>query len=180
MNIKKSALAKKYAQAFLNTYPQAITSSILETLSKATDYFDKQKAFFLILTVPTLTFTQRLDALQKQLEPFNFPSEFDRLIHLLLTQHRIMLLPDILHQIITVYEQRHKIMEFSLKCSSSLTDKQQTALHNFIAQKTGYQIKSKTIVDPTLIAGLRLQSDTRLWEYSIAKKLRTIKESLGQ
>ena len=180
MNIKRSALAKKYAQAFLNSYPQAINSDTYETLQKATDYFNKQRAFFLILTVPTLTFIQRLDALKKQFKPFKLPSEFYRLISLLLTQHRIMLLPDILQQIIRVYEQRHNIMEFNLKCSSPLTDTQQTALQNFIAQKTGYQIKSKTIVDPTLIAGLRLQSSTRLWEYSIAKKLRTIKESLGQ
>lgn len=180
MNIKRSVLARKYAEAFLNTYPEAVSRALYETLHDVVDYCGKQKVFFLILSVPTLTFAQRMDALQKQLESFNLPSEFDRLIHLLLTQHRIMLLPDIFQQIITVYEHRNNIMEFSLKCSSPLTDKQKRSLNNFISKKTGYQINSKTIVDSTLIAGLRLQSNTLLWEHSIAKQLRTIKESLGQ
>ena len=179
MNINKSVLAKKYAQAFLNTYPHAITSKEYESLIKAVHHLDKQKAFFLILSVPSLTFDQRLAALHQQLKQFHLPAEIDLLLRLLLTQHRIALLPDILKQIIIVYEQWHKIMEFKISCSRSLTNKQGTALQRFITQKTGYHVKSKTIIDPTLIAGLRLQSNTLMWEYSIGKQLRTIKESLG-
>lgn len=180
MNINKSVLAKKYAQAFLNTYPHAITSVEYESLIKAVDHLEKQKAFFLILSVPTLTFDQRLSALHQQLKPFHLPNEIDRLLKLLLTQHRIALLPDILKQIIIVYEQWHTIMEFRISCSRSLTHNQESTLQRFISQKTGYHVKSKTIIDPTLIAGLRLQSNTLMWEYSITKQLRTIKESLGQ
>jgi ATP synthase F1 delta subunit len=180
MNINKSMLAKKYAQAFLNTYPHAVAAKEYEGFIKAVDHLKKQTAFFIILSVPSLTFDQRLKALHQQLDTFHLPSEIDRLLRLLLTQHRIALLPDILKQIILVYEQWNNIMEFKLSSSSTLTKNQEKALQSFITAQTGYISKSSTKVDPALVAGLRLQSNTLLWEYSIAKQLRTIKESLGQ
>ena len=58
----------------------------------------------------------------------------------------------------------------------SMNDKEQ--IEQFLVRATGHTNIYKYKVDNALIAGVRLQSETLLWEHSIAKQLRQLEISL--
>ena len=98
----------------------------------------------------------------------------DKLIDLLITDKRLMLMADILYEISHLYMQQHAIIDWTISSSDELSPEEKKSLEQFLVQKTAMQIVPTYIIDQTLIAGIRLQSDTFLWEYSVKSQLNAL------
>ncbi len=108
------------------------------------------------------------------------PPSCMNLMALLVKQKRASLWCAILRYIVTLYQEKHRIMDLLVQSVPELSSEQLLAVKQFIADKTNHDIIIQHQVDPDLIAGIRARSDTVLWEYSIAKKLRAIRLSCIQ
>jgi F0F1-type ATP synthase delta subunit len=71
-----------------------------------------------------------------------------------------------------LYLERQHIVSFTITSSHLLPESAVLSIQRFLARNTGKTIIYTCIVDPTLIAGVRLVNTTLFWEHSVAKQLR--------
>ncbi len=178
MNGVENILAKKYATAFLNLHIDTIDTKHYQAFKKVSLYGKKNDRFFFLLQTPTIPFEYKQKVLNAFVEQSSLPPILVQLIALLLRQQRIILLPLIFEQIVKLYEYRKKIMPFTFFTSYALTEDELTAITMFLEKQTHNHIISHQQLQPSLIAGIRLQSDFFLWEYSIAKQIRTLRNQV--
>lgn len=174
MNGSENLLAKKYATAFLNLNSDTISLDDYRKIKIAADFFKKNYKFFFLLNTPTIHVTQKRIVLEKLLDQLSLSKSLQPLIELVLKHQRVFLLPAIFQQLVLVYEQRKKLVSFTFFSSHTLDNNQLEIVKAFLAKKTNHTIMYKQSINKKLIAGIRLQSDVFLWEYSIAKQLRTL------
>lgn len=174
----ENILAKKYATAFLNLYMDTIDTNYYHALKKVILYGKKIERVFFLLQTPTITPQDKQKLINSFIEQFSLPTTLISLTTLLLKQQRIILLPLIFQQIIRLYEQRKKIMPFTFFASYPLTEDKVIAIKQFLEKHTHNYIIGHQKIKPSLIGGIRLQSDFYVWEYSIAKQLRTLRNQV--
>lgn len=174
MNSSEIVLAKKYAQAFLNLYIDTVSYNDYIIIKAASLYLYKNRAFFSLLNIPTLSLEQKRTSLYTILHELKAASVLNRLIELIIHDQRIFLIPALFDALVHTYEKRKKIISFTISSSHSLQNNNLEMLKKFLIKKTNAHIVYNFVVNKKLIAGIRMQSDLFLWEYSVAKQLKTI------
>ncbi|MGB8366998.1 MAG: F0F1 ATP synthase subunit delta, partial [Candidatus Babeliales bacterium] len=94
-----------------------------------------------------------------------------KLLELLLNDNRAFLICDVLYYVCLLYRQYKNITKFAMISSHLLSEEDKKIIKHFLMQMTEQDIMYTTKIDKKLIAGIRLQSDTLLWEYSIRQRL---------
>lgn len=173
MDIKAETLARKYAQAFLNLYPDAV-KKMYKQLPAVAQLLSTSPQFSFISKLPIAFVPLKKDMLKKILEPFQIPTVFDRLIDILAAQQRLALLPLIMQSLAQLYRKKINTSVVIARSSQQLDDQELSVIQKFLESQTQQHIVISPVLDKELIAGLRLQSDTFLWEYSVAQQLNRI------
>jgi len=169
VNPKAAIIAKRYAQAFINTFLDKLDLKSYQNMQRAAISINKQVLFFLRL--PVIDYKVKKDALALLGKRFNFSFPEQKLLTLLLNDNRAFLICEVLHAVCTLYRQYKNIAEFTMISSHALKEDEKEIIKNFLAQATGQDIMYTEKIDKKLIAGIRLQSDFFLWEYSIAQRI---------
>lgn len=178
MNYVKNILARRYAQAFLQVFSAHITVEDLASFKEAS-VFLKARAHGMFLMELSLVKEDVKHRLFNNLcRRFNLPEECKKLWFLLIKSQRASLLPDIFNYIITFKEQELRITHFEVSSSCELSVQQKEQLMHFLDKRVKGTIDCSYRVDTSLIAGIRLQSASLLWEKSVKKRLRALQESL--
>lgn len=181
MNFVFRVLANRYAKAFLLSFGKEITFTDFENIKKARDYLKKHSKDLFFLQLPKISKKQKVAIMQKIIcKQFDLPVSFTKLFELLVRDKREQLLAVVFDSLYKLYQKLHNIESFSIESSSELTSEKLEKLKEFLARQTGADIIYTYVINPTLIAGLRMQSDTHYWEYSIKQQLKTIKQKLAQ
>lgn len=179
MKIEYASLIHKYVRAFLNVYAEKLSDLEVKQIEQISAFFKSQRHAIFFLKLPTQFNAIKEAMIKKLIDQFTIPASVQSLISLLLKQQQLFLLPDICAAIQKEFEEQNGIMQFTLSSSHPLSEKQEQSIIDFLAKKTGKKIELLEKIDPQLIAGVRLQSDTLLWEYSIAKQLRDAERLLS-
>ncbi len=171
-------LAKKYAQAFLDTHGHLITHDVVQAVKEAALFLAKRNdsLFFLRLSVinedtkkSMLLEIARLFGLQEPLAP---------LLDLLARHNRAFLLKEVLEQMYILYNERMNIMEFNVEGVYPLNENELLNIRQFLEAKTGKKIILNPVIDASLVAGLSIKSTTLMWEFSVRKQLDQLKALL--
>ncbi len=178
MNSSEIVLAKKYAQAFLNLYIQDISYNDYSTIKAAALYFNKNHAFFSLLNIPTISLQQKRDSLYALLRELHISEIFNKIVELIIKHQRIYLIPALFDALVHGYEQRKKIISFTITSSHELSGDDLEIIKKFLTKKTDSHSVCTFRINKKLLAGIRMQSDLFLWEYSVAKQLRTINKCI--
>lgn len=166
--------AKRYAHAFLNLF--TINSQDITNIKKAIDFLEHHREIFSLLKVPLLDSKIKMNALKEYLMiQFYLPASFEKLIHVLVEQKRTYLIQMILSEMINLYEDQQGLESFTIASSCQLDDTELEKVKAFLTTHTHHNIICTPLVDTDLIAGIRMQSNNHLWEYSIRKHLAAIK-----
>lgn len=167
-------LAYKYANAFLNVYSDRLNDGDIKSINNILQFLPKHPRLLFLLQVPLIKKAIKEKWLVSFCEQFNVGAPFKNLITLLLSHRRVFLLPAILNAIVNSYQKRHHIENIVIKSSIPLPVSYRHDIESFIKHYINGVHYYHYEVDPTLIAGIRIQSDTILWEYSMNKRLRDI------
>lgn len=178
MTRAEQILARRYATAFLNVFGDSIDFDAFMAINEAKMFFAERKKVLYFLSLSTLASSEKARIMKQVFTVLDLPESFNILLTLLLHDKRAGLLYDVLQFIVKIYEQRNKIMDFTCTTSHEVDKKALEIMKRFLAQQTGNDIIYTYQIDKDLIAGIRLQSDTLLWEQSVEKQLRTISLSL--
>jgi ATP synthase F1 delta subunit len=167
-------LAKKYAVAFINIFSDQVTEQLCTKIVAVRNLLRERHELLYIVSLPQVSDDTKKRALQLIL-----PEElFKTLIMLIIKHKRILLLPEILDQIIMEYRKKNNIEHFIITSSHQLPLESLDVLVQFLAVHTHHVVTYDHIIDTSLIAGIRMQSDIHLWEYSIQKQLQHIRGML--
>lgn len=101
---------------------------------------------------------------------------FQVLIKLLTAHKRLELFPAVVRYFFEYYKREHRVVFCEIKSSHCLTDEQAVEFARFIERETGKQVLFSRKIDRGLIAGVRIEGDTMVWEHSVAKQLRAIEQ----
>lgn len=167
-------LAKRYATAYVNLFYAQLDVPIVERAEQAADFLMDNPSALLVLKLSTIPAHDQRACLEQLLIHYKLPDTLLRLVDLLIEQNRLALFPHILYQMSQLYKQRQGIMEYTIKSVHKLDTQALALIRGFLEKLSGKRIIATEKIDKSLIAGIRLQSDTTLWEYSIQQQLREL------
>ena len=171
----QSVIAKKYANAFLNVFIDQLSPQTMRHVCSLGDFLSRNHLLIYFLRWPVLAKEVKIKALDDMLHQFSLGQPFGKLISLLADNKKMHLIGDILKHICTLYDVRKKRIHFTIASSHDLTTHECSVIVEFLANITGASIIYDYKVDKNLIAGIRLQSNTYLWQYSIGQHLDMMK-----
>lgn len=178
MLVNTSKIARNYAQAFLNVFFEQISVDYITRLERVENFLKNNRFFFIYLKIPSLSIGRKKEVLDKFVNFFGLNAPIKKLIYVLLEQGRIDFLGDIIGKIIQLYRLKKNIQFFKVSTSHSLSDQEKESMIKFVKSLASGEVVIKFIVDPKLITGIRIQSDSFLWERSVSKQLRDVKRSI--
>lgn len=164
-------LAKRYATAYVNLFEDQLDLKVCGRLEAAYDFFKNYPVALLVLKLSTVSPQDKKACIKALIKLFKLPASLERMIDLLLAQNRAQLFPLVLTRIVSLYKERHSITHYQVISSHELSPEALETVLAYLKQVTDRHILYTVRVDKRLIAGLRLLSDTTLWEYSINKQL---------
>lgn len=175
MNYPQAIIAQRYAQAYINLYGNALSYRDFLVIRDTEIFFKKNRQLLFFLNWSAIKIEEKKEALRKAMEYCAVHHSINNLIDLLALHKRLFLIIPVLTGICALYQKKHKITQVMITSSHAMTDQELKSVQQFLANKTGLSIIYDYKVDPKLIAGIRLQGDTFLWEHSIKKQLESIR-----
>lgn len=172
----KDIIARKYAKAFLNSFINKISLEEFEAIKKLKEFFTKHKKTLFFLSIPNINSEQKYTLLVELFKKFETSPHLNSLIKLLLEHKRIFLIKDVLEHILILYKKLKNIMLFDISSSHQLDKSSLEIIEKFLAAQTGKSIISQHKIDKDLVAGIRLKSESLLWEYSIQKQCEALRQ----
>lgn len=168
-------LATKYAKAFIHVFEAQLTPEYFEALQQIVAWYDDNRAQFFYLYLSSMTSEAKQHILLEFVKRFGLESLVRPLIELLAAHNRLPLLFHVLRQLMVVFYAEHNVVDVKFMTAHNLSPAQIEIIKNFLEQTTLKEIRPTIVIKPELIAGVRLQSETFLWEYSIAQQLRALR-----
>jgi len=165
-------LARHYAQAFFNGYKERLSIKDCAHIQKAIAYLSRNKTWAIFFDFPPLSPEKQRLMLDRLIDYLELPKPFFTLGTLLANHKRISILPEVLTIVVTLILKANNTIELTISSYPHLNQTQTKAIIDFFYKKTGKNIVPTYKLDPSLIAGIRVQSTTLVWEYSLRKKLR--------
>ena len=178
IGFSRSDVAKKYAQAYLNICGQQHTFQDYCSMWRAAQFLSEHHSLLFYLSLSMVDEVDKKRFIDLLFEKFHLFPSLKELFYLLLKNKHIHLAADVLRDIYALYKIQHNIVDLHVTSSGDLTEEQLEEITYFFTQFSGQRAQIRHHVNPLLIAGIRLQTDTHLWEYSIAQQLRKLKQEL--
>lgn len=167
-------LSRKYAQAVLNVFGESIARDDIAHVEEIITFLSQHKKALFFLRLSRIDLAVKERALDKLFENLSYKKPFIALVHLLLQENRGHLIYGALRELVALYYETHKIMSCDITSSHSISAETLDKVQQFLARQTGHDIIYTYARDASLIAGIRAQSKTILWEHSIRKQLREL------
>jgi F-type H+-transporting ATPase subunit delta len=173
MNDSWVTVARRYAQAYLDLSMGSLTLDHIERMQHLEDFLRTHTSVLFLCSMPIMKKKAQHDALAALLGKYDL-AVVQPIFILLLTHKRLFLVPELLRQMRRIYYSKRSMQLFTFISSSPLTLEQNSLLQNFLARLTGSTIIYTNKVDKKLRAGVRLVSETLLWEHSISRQIRSL------
>lgn len=179
MHFSQSELAKKYATAYLNVHGKEYAFKDIRALWRAAQFLSEHHTLLFYLSLSIVDIDDKERFIDLMIQKFNLFGSLKDLFLLMIKNKCIFLASSVLQDMYGLYKSRNNICDLRIVSSVELTQEEVDSLVNFFKDKAACTVRPRTSVDPSLIAGVRLQTDTFLWEHSIAKQLRELKQDLA-
>jgi F-type H+-transporting ATPase subunit delta len=178
IGFSQSDLAKKYAHAYLNVYGNQHTFQDFCSLWRASQFLSEHHSLLFYLSLSMIHEVDKKRFIDLFFEKFHLFDSLKQLFYLLLKNKHIFLAADVLRDIYGLYKIKHNIADLQVTSSSDLSEEKIEEIKSFFTKLSGQHVVIRYSVNPGLVAGIRLQTETLLWEYSIAQQLRKLKQEL--
>lgn len=167
-------IAKKYAQAFIAVFPKSFGFNDIKKVDVACDFLQAHKRTLFFLQLPQFNQNRRRSMVADLVDYFSLPYDFSAVILLLINHNRSFYIPDTLRWITQLYKNSLNCTEFSIQTTQEIDDHDIDSIKKFLSHITHKKIIGVPLINTKLIAGVRLQSNEYLWEYSIRKHIRAV------
>lgn len=171
-------VSRNYAVAFLNAFIDEISIDDFLVLRDLFVFWQDNRKALYQLSMPGLAFEKKMDAIDELLKRLSAPASLKELFALLIRQKRELLIPEVLENICVLYMRRKNILFFEISSAHQLSDDEVASVQQFLVRKTGKTVLYSCSIDKDLIAGIRCQGETLVWEHSVRKQLDDLRRQL--
>lgn len=178
MVYSQSLVAKQYAKAYLIEYGDILTSTDIDNMKSAIYFFRRHHNFMSLVSLMTKLHEKKHVMIDEIFSHFSLHDSLQKLVKVLLRHKRLLYFAQVLQDICCLFEIRSGSLEVTIQTATSLTESEIKKFETFFAKLSGKRIISHVRIDPSLIAGVRMQSEIFLWEYSIAARLRQLRHKM--
>lgn len=168
------AVIRKYADAYLNVYGDSLTLPDMKALERFGVFCKAHRGTLFFLMTTALDEVQKEKSMNCIYANCQIPDSFRAVVDMLFVQKRIQYLSDVCILVSELYKKRNAIYEFRITSSCELSSEQKKTIEQFLARNISGTIICTYGISPELIAGIRIQGDTLMWEHSINQQLRAI------
>lgn len=171
MKHELSLIARRYAQACMSVFGGTITEQEVQAFPVIADILEKYRSLLIFVGIPS---TQER-SMNQIYELFKFAGctsqPCQRLIDLLVADKRMILLPQILKIWHELFLSSRGIMHFTIESAVPLTENECERYVRFLRNKLSQEVQYTLKVNPELIAGIKMYSNTWGFEHSIQQRL---------
>ena len=178
MKYSQSIVAKQYAKAYLREYSADLKLDDLANMKAAVRFFRRHHNFMSLVSLLCTSKQSGLAIIEELFQHFLLPESLKKLIPVLINHKRLVLFAQVLQDICCLYFVSNNFLELTVFTATPLDDAELEQFEKFFIKLSSKQIISSVVLDKSLIAGVRMQSDFFLWEYSIAARLRALRQKL--
>ena len=178
MKYSQSPIAKQYAKAYMAEYGSTLKISEIESFKTVIHFFKKYHNFMSLVSLLVESNKSENVVLDELFDHFSLPQNLKKLIDVLIVHKRLTLFAQVLQDICCLYFHANNILELTIVTATPLENHELEKFEIFFRKLSGKATLSNVIHDPSLIAGIRMQSDLFLWEYSIAARLRSLRQKM--
>ena len=174
MNMLYERLSFRYAYAFLNVFLDKISINDAREIYDIHKSFMQNKKLTFFLEIQSITIEKKVELISKLFSKNKAIEPLKQLLTLLLEQKRGVLFVICLKYIWWLFQERTNTLFFNITSSDQLSRSEQQNIKDFLEHISRKKVVYELNQDKSLIAGIRMQSDQLLWEYSVKKLLRSI------
>ena len=178
MAIDNATIARRYGNALFEVAKEQ--DSLAETATELNEIkaaLEKEPGFVVFMTSPQIDEKVKKDTLESMAKGAS--SLVANLLHMLFDYHRIANLEAIIDEFNRLYDADRKIVRATVKTAIALEDDQKQKLAATFAKiENANQVILDEKVDPSIIGGVVLQSESHIYDGSIRSKFEQIKRLL--
>jgi F-type H+-transporting ATPase subunit delta len=180
MKIKGAeVVARRYARALLDVAEAKGESGLREELDELARLFAQHAELRTVLLHPAIP-AEKKTAVVAALWRKERPSELlQRLVTLLVERDRSSLLPLVAKAYGRLWNAQRGIVEAEAVSAFAMEDGETHALSAAVGRVLGKQVELREHVDPSLMGGLLLRMEGRVYDGSVRARLRTLRARLA-
>ena len=178
MRYSQSLVAKQYAKAYIREYIQELSLADIENMKSAVSFFRRHHNFMSLISVIAKMQDKKQDLIDEIFSHFSLHQTLKKLVEVLIRHKRLLYFAQVLQDICCLYGTFHGILEVTIQSATPLTESEILKFETFFQKLSGRRIVSSMQINESLIAGVRMQSELFLWEYSVAARLRKLSQKL--
>ncbi len=171
-------LAVRYAQAFLNVQEKYLSQAECQALHNVVHYYHDMPFLLFYLQMPLFTEENKKAALTAVRNFYELPQVLEKLDSLLLEHARIFLLPLVYGELIRQSQMRAGYTPCAVITATTLSEHEKYMCMQLVVQISEKKPLITWQVDPSLIAGIKIQTENWLWEDSLDARLRALANTL--
>lgn len=176
---RHSIIAKRYAKALYEVASANNQSDAVELhLEKLVDLLKNNQELSAFIENPNVESVSKAEVI-KQLLGEDMPVSLYNAVRLLLDRDRDWIFPDLFHAYVYVANEAQGKAVAEVSAPYALSDKEQQQIADAFAKVTGKQIQIRTKIDESLLGGITVQIGDRLYDGSMATKLKRLENELN-
>lgn len=179
MLLTSEILARKYAKAYFRMNQRTISDEHIMQLKNLLEFCSLHKSLLSYLTIPSLSDQTKQHVIQTLCDTYAQSSSLNNLFNLLIAHKRVELIIPVITSIIRLYNTKNNILTVSIQTSHTLDEQELASIIKFVQTKTGaHTVIPSVALNPNLICGIRVSTETWLWEHSVQRLIATATSSV--
>ena len=173
------AVARVYADAFLNAAGETATDDLAEFKSFLDDVLAKNPEFEAILYSGVLSRDDKVGLVDRVVGPLA-TARFTSFLHVLVHHDRLELLPVIYRESEIEHELRQGKKRVQIRSAVPLSDEALEKIRGRLKQAMPFDPILEPAVDPALLGGIVIQVDDTVYDSSLRNRMKQLRDSLRQ
>lgn len=176
----RSDVQREYGGAlWLLAVEQNCSQELLEDVHTLQAVLRDNPDYIKLIRSPDILLEERLGLLDKAFRG-NVHAYVLNFLKLLAERGHFAFLPDCLDEYCRKYDEANNIENVTVYSAVELSDSQKDALRDKLSAKLSKTIRLHTIVDPSVIGGVRVVTDSASLDGTVRNKINTIRDNLLQ
>jgi ATP synthase F1 delta subunit len=173
-------LARRYARALYALSQHTVSADLLERLERWGALWAPRQKATSYLRLHCIDTEAQLRIIRQSLVDNEIKKIVEPLLELLARHKRLWLVGAVVQAYVAWYRRIAQIQVVEVSTVDRLTDEEVATIREWITRATGaHEVRLQMVIDPSLIAGIRLKSSTFLWEYSVRQHVSLLAARCG-
>ncbi len=178
MKYSQSIIAKQYAKAYIAEFGLVLQLNDMTQIKSAIHFFKRHSNFIPLVNILVMDQSSTQNIIQDMVNHFRLHESVQKLIHVLIKHKRLLFFAQVLQDVYCLYFLKNNILEVTVITAEVLDQEELEKFELFFSKLAEKKIISTVVLDKSLIAGVCMQSDLFLWEYSIANRLKKLHQNM--